>query len=142
MNNNLKKALLLTSASLGLLSVSVATADVASAGNGYASGSVSVTNIDSSTYSAGAEMGGAGKSYNSVTVTPIYGTVNGTSSYQVNGLTVNSTPTIVAGGTMTISEQVVSVLNSLSSNGTNLSATNVSNYVGVIRAAGGANGLE
>jgi hypothetical protein len=140
MNNNLKKALLLTSASLGLLSVSVATADVASAG--YASGSGSVTNIDGSTYSSGGEFGGTGVYHNSVTVTANFSAMTGTSSYNISNLTVTGGAGINAATSMTITEQVVDTLNSLTSNGTSINAANLSNYVGIVRAAGGADGLE
>ncbi|BAZ15803.1 hypothetical protein NIES4071_76750 [Calothrix sp. NIES-4071] len=141
MNNNVKKALLLTTASLGLLSVSVATADVASAG--YASGSASVTNIDGSTYSVGGEFGGPGVNYNSVTVEPTYNAVDSAniSSYAVNNLVVTGSTTVNAADTMTISEQVVETLNNLAPNGA-ITTANLSNYVGIIRAAGGADGLE
>ncbi len=141
MNTNLKKALLLVSASVGMLSLSAVASDVASAGTGYASGSASVTNMDGSTYSVGGEFGGSGQSFNSVTVQPSFQAVANSASYSVGNLTVN-TNGVAAATTTTISQQVVSVLNGLSSNGNTVTTANLSPYVSIIRAAGGANGLE
>ncbi len=91
MNGNFKKALILASVSLGLLSVQALTADVAKAG--YASGSASVTNIDGSTYSTGGEFSGKGVSYNKVTVAPSFASLGALSKQEVitivNNLTID-----------------------------------------------------
>lgn len=138
MNRHLKKALLLTSASASLLSLSAVVADVATAG--YVSGSASVTNMDGSTYSVGGEIGGI--QTNSLVVTPTYTDAGGNAirdrftNLNVTGSGEDMTPS------QTIAEQVVSVMNSLTSNGTALTDGNAQKYISVIRAAGGADGLE
>jgi hypothetical protein len=141
MNNSLKKALLVASATFSLVGFSVATADVASAG--YASGSASVTNIDGSTYSAGAEFGDKSMGYGNVTVTPTFDP-DALAYDSITELTVETDGGEAGASFMseTISEQVVSVLNGLSSDGTALTEENINAYVSVVRAAAGADGLE
>jgi hypothetical protein len=63
------------------------------------------------------------------------------SSYKVASLTVSSN-SLNATKSQTIDEQVVKTLNILTSNGTSMPTANLSNYVGIIRAAGGSDGLE
>jgi hypothetical protein len=138
MNQSLKKILLLTSASAGLLTLSAVTADVASA-NGYASGSASVTNMDGSTYSVGGEVGGVAA--DTVTVTPTYTDV-GTAGVKQNftNLVVEANDvTGVSIATESIAAQVATDLDTLA---VDTNDTNLSSYVSIVRAAAGADGLE
>ncbi len=136
MSDILKKSLLLVATSAGMLSLSSAIADSAFAAP-YASGSLSVTNINGSTISFGAELGGAYA--NEVNVGATITANNG--SYEITAFNVNSSldevSTIGAGS---VSAQVANDLNDLTD--LNNTAENLNAYVSIVKAAAGAKGLD
>lgn len=137
--SSLNKALLLTVASSGLLTLSAAMATSASA-EPYVSGSTTITNVDGSTYSTAGEIGGI--TTTSAVITPTYASSNSADTRdKVSALNLNATGSTAAAPKSALENQVVNTLTTLSNNAA-FSNNALGTYLSIMKAAVGANGLD
>ncbi|MDX2242202.1 MAG: hypothetical protein NW224_16070 [Leptolyngbyaceae cyanobacterium bins.302] len=135
----LKKVVLLSVASSGLLTLATAMPDAASA-EPYISGSATVTNVDGSTYSVAGEVGGV--QANNATITPAYSTTDATARDKISNLVVNTTASAGAPAAQSaVENQVVNTLTTLANSG-NFTGNNLGNYLSILRSSVGADGLD